>query len=523
MYNVLIVDDDESILKVLKGSINWTNHSVDNVYTVLNTQSAREILENNLIDLVICDIEMPKETGFGLLTWIRDNQYDCEFLFLTCHEEFSYAKKAIGLNAFAYITKPFDIDTMEFNIHKVLTEVNKKRKVRTLKTDKNFSLLKLKFLNELFFGELKDIELIKQSIQSKDIIFETDKKYYLFYSRVTVDNEDVIKFGKPLLEYTLERFYFEVLYEEEVNTSVVKVKNGKFLDFVSLLREDEVESRKEKIENLISNINAYFSSSIICCLSDKLELLQIYEAVTRLEKLVNVDLSRTGTLFFENDISTTNQNEKQILNIEELKSCVRERDTLSTLNFIKNNIKNLLAQRRLSNHTLFLIKQEIMQVIYSDLMGKGIQASLLFSDEVSKELNEHSVDSTLDMIKWVKYMLDYTEEYEKKLKESTSLIFKINDYIHNHYSEDIGRSEIAKEFYLTPEYLAKLYKRETGVNIKTYINDYRIDLAKEKLSETELTVSEIAEAVGFTNFSYFSTIFKKSVGVSPHEYRNTKE
>ncbi len=522
MYNVLIVDDDESILKVLSSSVNWSNHGVDNVYTVQNTQNARDIMTSNFVDLVICDIEMPMETGFGLLTWIRENNYDCEFLFLTCHEDFSFAKKAISMNAFAYLTKPFDLDTIEFNLHKVLTVIDEKRKNKSFNIDKNFSLLKLKFLNELISGEINEIDLVKNSIRNKGIDFSVENKYFLLYSRITVNNEDIRKFGKSLLEYTLERFHFEVLHKEEVNTSVVKIKNGTFIDFVTLFSEKEVSEGREQILSLISNINDYFTSTITCCLSDEINILQVNEKVQKLEKLVYNDLSRAGTLFSESDILETNKDEKQILNIEELKVLIRERDTLSTLNFIKINMKNLLIQRRLSNHTLFLIQQEVMQVVYSDLLNKGIQASQLFSDELSKELSEHSVDSTMDMIKWIKYMLEYIIDYEKNLKESTSLIFKINDFIHANYSQDIDRNEVAKEFYLTPEYLAKLYKKETGISIKSYINEYRINIAKNKLLETELSVSEIAEAVGFFNFSYFSTIFKKSVGVSPNEYRVMK-
>jgi two-component system response regulator YesN len=86
--------------------------------------------------------------------------------------------------------------------------------------------------------------------------------------------------------------------------------------------------------------------------------------------------------------------------------------------------------------------------------------------------------------------------------------------------EDIGRNEIAGEFYLTPEYLAKLYKKKTGMNLKDYINEYRIEVAKELLKTGEKNISNIAETVGFDNFSYFSTLFKKMTGVSPKDYKH---
>lgn len=520
MYNVLLVDDDESVLRVLTENVNWKNHKVENIYNAQNIQIAKGILENSEIDVVICDIEMPKESGFILLDWIRMNKYDCEFIFLTCHEDFSYAKQAISLDVSAYITKPIDIDTIEFNIHKVLTKIDETRKVRTFNVDKNLGVLKLKFINDIILGEINDIEVIERNITSKKLGIDPKDKFIVLYSRVAVDNEDLRKFGKSLLEYTLERFHFEILFDEQENTNVIKLKNGKFLDFISVYKSDDLEYAKEKINTLMLNVRNYFSSTITCCLSEENDILQLSKTVTELEKNINLDLSRIGTLFYEKDVVFVDDVEKQILDIVKLKESLNTKDTLTVLNFIKGNMKKLLSQRKLSTHTLFLIKQEVMQVVYSELMAKGVQVSLLFNDDYSKELSDHSVDSTIDMIKWIKHMLDFTFDYEKRLEESRSLIYKINEYIHLHYAEDIDRNEVAKNFYLTPEYLAKLYKKETGVSIKNYINDYRIEIAKDRLKNTSLTISEVAESVGFFNFSYFSTIFKKNVGISPQEFRS---
>ncbi|MBQ1310903.1 MAG: helix-turn-helix transcriptional regulator, partial [Blautia sp.] len=87
------------------------------------------------------------------------------------------------------------------------------------------------------------------------------------------------------------------------------------------------------------------------------------------------------------------------------------------------------------------------------------------------------------------------------------------------YSEEIGRNEIGAAFYLVPEYVAKLYKKKTGKALKDAINDYRLTRAKTLLMTSDRKVSEIAQEVGFDNFSYFSTLFKKSMGMTPNEFR----
>ena len=122
------------------------------------------------------------------------------------------------------------------------------------------------------------------------------------------------------------------------------------------------------------------------------------------------------------------------------------------------------------------------------------------------------------MIKWANYLLDATFEYEKKILKSFTVCDKINAYIRQHYKEHIGRNEIAEEFFLAPEYLSKVYKKETGISINEAIAACRVEQAKLLLDRGE-RVSDVAEKVGFDNFTYFSTTFKKLEGVSPTKYK----
>jgi two-component system response regulator YesN len=95
---------------------------------------------------------------------------------------------------------------------------------------------------------------------------------------------------------------------------------------------------------------------------------------------------------------------------------------------------------------------------------------------------------------------------------------KGESFIKEHYQENITRTDIASTVYLTPEYMAKIFKKETGVSLKQYLSDYRISKAKELLTEPNIRVTDAAQQVGFDNFSYFSTVFKKATGLTPIEY-----
>lgn len=73
---------------------------------------------------------------------------------------------------------------------------------------------------------------------------------------------------------------------------------------------------------------------------------------------------------------------------------------------------------------------------------------------------------------------------------------------------------------MSENYFSNLFKQETGENLTTYINFIRIEHAKKLLKNSSMKVYEIADAVGFRNATYLSTMFKKITGLSISEYKN---
>ena len=102
---------------------------------------------------------------------------------------------------------------------------------------------------------------------------------------------------------------------------------------------------------------------------------------------------------------------------------------------------------------------------------------------------------------------------------SSSPVASAIEYIRQNLDRDISRSEIAEAIYLNPEYLSRLFKKETGVALNEFIVREKIEQAKSMLEGTDIPVSLIALKIGYTNFSYFSQVFKRHTGLSPLEYR----
>lgn len=91
-------------------------------------------------------------------------------------------------------------------------------------------------------------------------------------------------------------------------------------------------------------------------------------------------------------------------------------------------------------------------------------------------------------------------------------------YIHVHYAEPIGRTEIEKALHLNADYINRVFKGVTGYSLMQYLQYYRVLAAKRLMNKTRLSVAEVSTRVGFDNTSYFSKVFKKWMKVSPNEY-----
>ncbi|MGE4549662.1 MAG: helix-turn-helix domain-containing protein, partial [Intestinibacillus sp.] len=89
----------------------------------------------------------------------------------------------------------------------------------------------------------------------------------------------------------------------------------------------------------------------------------------------------------------------------------------------------------------------------------------------------------------------------------------------SNYASALSLEDIADVFSLSAGYLGRLFKSRMNVNLSTYIQQVRIEKAKDMVMHSELHIYEIAEAVGITDPVYFSKLFKKLAGCSVREYR----
>lgn len=109
---------------------------------------------------------------------------------------------------------------------------------------------------------------------------------------------------------------------------------------------------------------------------------------------------------------------------------------------------------------------------------------------------------------------------EKYQKQQHKYLVKAKHYIENNYQDpDLSLNVLAKECHTTTSYLSRLFRESFGINFIDYLNQHRIDKAKELLLNTDETVKHVASATGFNSQQNFSRVFKKYTGVTPRQYK----
>ena len=117
----------------------------------------------------------------------------------------------------------------------------------------------------------------------------------------------------------------------------------------------------------------------------------------------------------------------------------------------------------------------------------------------------------------------YTERFgplsTSAYREHARLVYDIYEYIGGHYSENLTTDSLSRLFLVSKTQLYNVFKEISGMTVSDYITEYRITRAKDFLINTDYSVEMIGQAVGYTNLSSFSRVFKEQAGCSPIQYR----
>lgn len=134
-----------------------------------------------------------------------------------------------------------------------------------------------------------------------------------------------------------------------------------------------------------------------------------------------------------------------------------------------------------------------------------------------KPLDEEMVSAYIHLI-----LADILQRARMKINQKDAMIQKTVQYIQMHYAEQITLEELAEIACLNPSYYSTKFKKVMGVSPKEYIINTRMRAAKILLQDTNLTVQQVAASTGFQYDAYFTNFFRRKMGLTPGEWRKSK-
>jgi AraC-like DNA-binding protein len=186
-------------------------------------------------------------------------------------------------------------------------------------------------------------------------------------------------------------------------------------------------------------------------------------------------------------------------------------EKLNILNRVPNNKVRSFKNILLSHNTLYSYAAE----------KGGLSAwQCHFISEKYAIMIEHAESlSELDTIH-SNMVTEYSDPTIRKSKsDNLSIVEKAENYIEMNFSEDISMEEMAGKIHVHPSHLMRAFKKEKGTTISHFRNLRRIKEAKQLILFSNLTMTEIAIMVGFSNSQYFSKLFKEVEGITPVEHK----
>lgn len=507
---LLIADDEENIRNGLKCILDWEELGYKVCGEASNGKDSIQQIQDLSPDLIIQDIKMPGYNGIEVISTIKEfysknNREMPAFIILSGFSEFDYAQKALNLGAKAYLLKPVDEDELLEKVKKITEEIIDSKKSKN--TAENTSLYETKeiigsmFQNEKipenekyehlpFFAKAEDssfqvivcnLEYCRNLNMEK---FETSiENYFSFFSKVVIHQGNKIYIVlKTSNEQAVQNSIIRTTSIQLEKTFITLGKNGKGLDGLI----DSYKNAKELEKYLFFYSNqSYISNNEIVAVNKQFEH-------DELNKII------------DNLVFCVETYDKKTLN--ELKIQLKEKTF--NINESAENIKK----------TFIYCLVELRYRLITKYPERDISDGDTF--EVVKNLMDYNIFDDI-FISFCKLLDNFLENFN--FNTSDSVIIKVISYIKTNYSSDLKLENLGDMFNCNSAYLGKKFKKYTGMQFNAYLDNIRMEVAKDKLTNTDLKIYQISKLVGFTNTDYFFMKFKKYTGLTPKEFKKQVE
>lgn len=519
MLNILLVDDEIDILDGISAGVNFDSIGISGIYTATNADEARLILQSTNIDIMLTDIEMPVENGLDLLAWVRANDYDIVTLFCTSYADFNYAKKAVEMQSFDYFLKPISYAALEETLKCAAEEVKSRKSMQNYKKHSQYWLScqkenKRDFWTGIIFSASSISEILSTSKENGLDYGENDS--FTVCTLILID--DSVELPKWKI-YGFRNIAEEIFARGGISPeAMIPFSDANWVLAIRETSDLKVEHLQDVLTQLIECANKYLDSSLNCYYSLGCNFNNIRDKNNFIKEVYVDDVISENVVCdaTKYDLKTSGYSSEHINKWDLLLSTGKRDELVCT---IEKYLYEMAEKDKVNFVFLRSLRLDLIQMLYILLSQKEINAHKLFVNERYDKLLANSLKSVKKFLQYIDCAYSIAFDYINFTQESQSVVGQVKQYINTHLGEEINRTAIASHVFLNPDYLARLFKKETGQSIGAYLQERRLHEAKKLLVQSSIPVNEIAQQVGYDNFSYFSHVFREKTGMSPNEYR----
>ena len=357
-------------------------------------------------------------------------------------------------------------------------------------------------LRKLIDGSRKDQQTVDYNLHCANIQFYHPLFYILVADFSVLPDEEVAmsSFFQIFERVNAVESYMRILMRTELHQAVVVINT--------------VYDRKKLAQNLGQILPSGVPMGLSRTHEDYLHLNNAYiEAVVAVNEQMNAIVE--NIFIFDDEEEAACDSLISPLEYSVIQECIR------------NGNRELLSQRisvifqkisALHNYP------QIVQLVCCDMINLCVRMHVIFrfpldtrtilsiSDFESPQALAASINRLLfELCDTVQKQLDNTEASTK---------YNLIGFVQKNFCDcNLSLSLLAEKFGLSPSYISKLFKEETGQNFVSYVKQLRLSYVKKQLTETDQQVKDIIHNSGYVDVSNFTRIFKKEVGVTPLQYR----
>lgn len=533
---VLLVDDEQMILQGLEVLIDWEAEGCTIVGTASTGKQALELLKENEVDLVFCDIRMPEMTGLELLQKVYEEQLsDASFVILSGYSDFQYARTAMHYHCLEYMLKP----VQKSELLEVVKRVSRKKDQDTLEEVRQVQLVRTclaQYLGAVFRGKATEGQM---AFLAKHLKLSEQN----FFVHITMDRLEVLEeLTDEEISQKKEKMFSNLQFflgqdidhcipdtsEYEKDYEIGFIYSDYMLKGTGMVGEDSGKTYTDKKE---------FFSALKKAAGRDLDIpvvLLVGKSATNLQSLAYSYSSACNLrsfkgfqeqkeiYFYEDDIQV-NQKNTRITICKDAADALVDAVRRGEEKAIKKGVdalfsemeKNQIYGRMLSMNIDYMLFQLIHLAIEID---ESVEQNMVvqYISDISLE-NGITRGSRSHLYKFCTTYAEYLLQLRKK--SSKGILSDIAKEVQEHYAENLTLKNLGQKYFINSSYLGQIFRNKYGQSFKDYLNRYRIDAAAKMLLDTDKKVLDIAEEVGYQDVDYFVRKFIETWECTPTKYR----